>query len=44
MTGTPTAINDVAPTRGQHTDWVLRDVLGMSAEDVAGLRADAVVT
>ncbi len=43
MSETPTSIDVVAPTRGQHTDWVLQDVLGLSAEEVAGLRAEKVV-
>jgi len=43
MSGTPAAINDVAPTRGQHTDWVLKDVLGLNPDDVADLRAENVV-
>jgi len=43
MSGTPAGIHDVAPTRGQHTDWVLRDVLGLADGDVADLRTAKVV-
>ncbi len=32
-----------APVMGEHTDEVLRDVLGYSAEDIARLRAEGVV-
>jgi len=31
------------PTLGQHTDEVLQDVLGMSAEEVEKLKSDGVV-
>jgi crotonobetainyl-CoA:carnitine CoA-transferase CaiB-like acyl-CoA transferase len=44
MSGTPTAIRDVSPTRGQHTDWVLREVLEMDAQEVARLRSADVVS
>jgi crotonobetainyl-CoA:carnitine CoA-transferase CaiB-like acyl-CoA transferase len=32
-----------APLLGQHTDHVLRDILGVSEEEIAQLRADGVV-
>ncbi len=31
------------PTLGQHTDEVLREVLGMSGEEIDGLREEGVV-
>jgi len=43
MSGSPTD-NDVAPPLlGQHTDEILRDMLGHSAEDIAALRAKGVL-
>ena len=32
------------PTLGQHTDEVLKDMLGMSEDDIASLRGEGVVT
>jgi crotonobetainyl-CoA:carnitine CoA-transferase CaiB-like acyl-CoA transferase len=43
MSGTPTEIHDVAPTRGQHTDEILRDILGLEAVEVDELRAEKIV-
>jgi crotonobetainyl-CoA:carnitine CoA-transferase CaiB-like acyl-CoA transferase len=43
LSETPTSIESVSPTTGQHTDWVLQDVLGLSREDVAELRAEKIV-
>jgi len=39
MSGTPVAVRAAAPTLGQHTDEVLTEVLGLSAAEVASLRA-----
>jgi crotonobetainyl-CoA:carnitine CoA-transferase CaiB-like acyl-CoA transferase len=39
MSGTPVAVRAAAPTLGQHTDQVLTEVLGLSAAEVASLRA-----
>lgn len=40
---TPTAIRTPPPLLGQHTDEVLRDVLGMDAEAIAALHTNGVV-
>lgn len=40
---TPAAIEAAPPTLGQHTDAVLHGLLGLSAEDIARLRQDAVL-
>jgi formyl-CoA transferase len=42
LSRTPGAIRRAAPTHGEHTDEILRE-LGYSAEDIATLRKDAVV-
>ena len=39
MSGTPTAIQEVSPTLGQHTDDVLGGLLGLDAPAIADLRA-----
>ena len=41
--GTPTAIRRPPPTLGQHTDEVLREEVGLSAERIAQLRAEKVI-
>ena len=38
MSGSPCEVQAAAPLRGQHTDYVLRDVLGMSEAEVKQLR------
>jgi crotonobetainyl-CoA:carnitine CoA-transferase CaiB-like acyl-CoA transferase len=43
MSETPAAIRRVAPTLGQHTDEVLRGVLGLSQSEIDQLRAQAVI-
>jgi crotonobetainyl-CoA:carnitine CoA-transferase CaiB-like acyl-CoA transferase len=40
---TPSGLHRHAPCFGEHTDEVLMEVLGLSADDVAGLRAAGVV-
>jgi succinate--hydroxymethylglutarate CoA-transferase len=40
---TPAAIQSAPPTLGQHTEEVLREELGLTAEHIAGLRAAKVV-
>src|SRR5467141_2683391 len=42
LSRTPGAIRRAAPTHGEHTDEILRE-LGYSAEDIATLRKDSVV-
>ena len=43
MTGTPVAYRHAPPMLGQHTEDVLQEMLGMSADEVAKLRKDGVV-
>jgi glutaryl-CoA transferase len=43
LSGAPRASALPPPTLGQHTEEVLRERLGMSAADVAALRAEGVV-
>lgn len=43
LSHTPGAIAGPAPRLGQHTEEVLQDLLGLSAEDVARLREEGVV-
>jgi crotonobetainyl-CoA:carnitine CoA-transferase CaiB-like acyl-CoA transferase len=38
LTNAPNDVRSPAPLLGQHTDEVLRDVLGYSDEDIAQLR------
>ncbi len=38
MSGTPCEVQHAAPLRGQHTDYVLRDILGLSEAEVQKLR------
>jgi crotonobetainyl-CoA:carnitine CoA-transferase CaiB-like acyl-CoA transferase len=40
---TPSGLRRHAPLFGEHTDEVLAEVLEKSVEDIAALRADAVV-
>ena len=39
----PYAIERLAPTLGQHNEEVLRDLLGLKDEEIAGLRDEAVI-
>ena len=41
--GTPTSIRRAPPTLGQHTEEVLREELGLTAERIAQLRAERVI-
>ncbi len=43
LTETPGAVRSAPPTLGQHTDGILKRDLGLSASDVAALRADGVI-
>ena len=43
LSGTPATIRRPPPTLGQHTEEVLREELGMTAERIAALRADKVI-
>ena len=43
LSRTPAAIRTPPPTLGQHTDQVLRDVLGKSADDIAALKSRGVI-
>jgi len=38
MSGTPCEVQAAAPLRGQHTDYVLRDIIGLSETEVKKLR------
>jgi len=42
LSETPGSVRSAAPLAGEHTDVVLRDI-GMSAAEIAGLRAKKVV-
>jgi len=43
LNGTPASVRRAPPTLGQHTDEVLREELGLTAERIAQLRAEKVV-
>jgi len=43
FTATPGTIRHTGPTLGQHTDAVLREVLGMGCDEITALRADGAV-
>jgi benzylsuccinate CoA-transferase BbsF subunit len=43
MSATPCAVRRPAPCLGEHTDYVMSDVLGYSKEALAQLRADGVL-
>ena len=39
LSETPGSVRTPAPMLGEHTDEVLRDLLGLAADEIAGLRA-----
>jgi crotonobetainyl-CoA:carnitine CoA-transferase CaiB-like acyl-CoA transferase len=43
FSATPLAFKAPPPTLGQHTDEILRSMLGMSAADISQLRAEGIV-
>ena len=43
MSGTPVAVRTPAPCIGQHNEYVLRDILKMSSEEIAALQAKGVL-
>lgn len=43
LSRTPSEVRAPAPTHGQHTEQVLREVLGMKNEEIAALRAAEVI-
>jgi len=43
MSETPGAVRTLGPELGQHTDEVLRALLGLSTDDLARLRAEQVI-
>jgi formyl-CoA transferase len=43
FTKTPGTIRHTGPTLGEHTDAVLREVLGMGCDEITSLRADGAV-
>jgi len=43
LSRTPGRIDSLGPTLGQHTDQVLTEVLGLSGDDIAALRAERVI-
>jgi crotonobetainyl-CoA:carnitine CoA-transferase CaiB-like acyl-CoA transferase len=43
LSGTPGGVRSPAPLLGQHTDEVLRDRLGLSAEELARLRREGII-
>jgi crotonobetainyl-CoA:carnitine CoA-transferase CaiB-like acyl-CoA transferase len=44
MSGTPCEVRTAAPLRGQHTDYVLCDILGFSEAEVQKLREGQVLS
>jgi benzylsuccinate CoA-transferase BbsF subunit len=43
MSGTPCEVRAAAPLRGQHTEYVLRDILGLSEAEVAKLKDEKIL-
>ncbi len=43
FSGTPASVRSAPPTLGEHTDAILKERLGLSAEAVKDLRADGIV-
>ncbi len=43
LSGTPTQVRTPAPCLGEHTDWVLREILGYDGQQVAKLKDDRVL-
>ena len=40
---TPNGVRSPAPCIGEHTDEVMRDLLGLTADEIARLRADKIL-
>ena len=43
LSETPASIRSMSPSLGQHTEEVLREVLGMNEQDIAQLRTEGVI-
>ena len=43
MSGTKVSYRHAPPVLGQHTDEILREVLGMNADEIAKLKADGTI-
>jgi crotonobetainyl-CoA:carnitine CoA-transferase CaiB-like acyl-CoA transferase len=43
LSETPGSVRTPAPTLGEHTDRVLRELLGLDADEVASLRATGAI-
>jgi crotonobetainyl-CoA:carnitine CoA-transferase CaiB-like acyl-CoA transferase len=43
FSGTPASVRSAPPTLGQHSDEILRDMLGYDVARIAGLRANGTV-
>jgi crotonobetainyl-CoA:carnitine CoA-transferase CaiB-like acyl-CoA transferase len=43
LSATPGSVRTPSPTLGQHTDEVLRDLLGMGAPEIGALRLAGVI-
>ncbi|WP_406317427.1 CoA transferase [Streptosporangium sp. NBC_01639] len=43
LSATPGSVRTTGPTLGQHNDEVYRELLGLTAEEIAGLSADGVI-
>ncbi|MGP0061106.1 MAG: CaiB/BaiF CoA transferase family protein [Beijerinckiaceae bacterium] len=43
LTGTPPACDQAPPLLGEHTDWVLANLLGRTAEEIDALRRDGTI-
>jgi len=44
MSGTPLSVRAAAPCLGEHTDYVMSQLLGYSAADIAQLKANGILT
>jgi crotonobetainyl-CoA:carnitine CoA-transferase CaiB-like acyl-CoA transferase len=43
LAGTPPAYDQAPPVLGEHTDWVLANLLGKTAEEIGALRRDGTI-
>ncbi|MCS6927032.1 MAG: CoA transferase, partial [Candidatus Binatia bacterium] len=43
LSATPCEVQAAAPLRGQHTDYVMRDILGFAADEIQRLKEEGVL-